>query len=50
MRELAADAIPVAVTYRVRQLYYRRLRQTCTTREVVQAHRADALFDAHRMI
>jgi transposase InsO family protein len=50
--ELAADGIPVAVTCRVlklsRQPYYRWLRNPVTTAEWVQAHRANALYDAHR--
>jgi transposase InsO family protein len=50
--ELAADGIPVAVTCRVlklsRQPYYRWLRNPITTAEWVQAHRANALYDAHR--
>ena len=52
VRELAADGIPVAVTCRVlnlaRQPYYRWLRNPLTSAEWVQAHRANALFDAHR--
>lgn len=52
MKELAADGIPVAVTCRVlklaRQPYYRWLAHPLTTSEVVEAHRANALFDAHR--
>ncbi|KAK1828579.1 hypothetical protein QBC39DRAFT_436336 [Podospora conica] len=50
--ELAADGILVAVAFRVlktaRQPYYRWLAQPVTTAEVVQAYRANALFDAHR--
>jgi transposase InsO family protein len=50
--ELAADGIPVAVTCRVlklaRQPYYRWLANPVTDAEWVQAHRANALFDAHR--
>jgi putative transposase len=50
--ELAADGIPVAVTCRVlklaRQPYYRWLAQPVADAEWVQAHRANALFDAHR--
>jgi len=50
--ELAADGIPVAVACRVlkiaRQPYYRWLAQPVTAAEVVQAYRANALFDAHR--
>ena len=52
MSELAADGIPVAVTCRVlklaRQPYYRWLAEPVTDAEWVQAHRANALFDAHR--
>jgi putative transposase len=52
VRELAADGIPVAVTCRVlqiaRQPYYRWLEQPVTDAEWVAAHRADALFEAHR--
>ena len=52
MKELAADGIPVAVTSRVlelsRQPYYRWLASPVTTGELVQAYRADALFNAHR--
>jgi transposase InsO family protein len=50
--ELAADGIPVAVTCRVlklaRQPYYRWLRDPVTPGEILEAYRADALFDAHR--
>ena len=52
MSELAADGIPVAVTCRVlklsRQPYYRWVRHPVTDAELAQAHRANALFDAHR--
>jgi transposase InsO family protein len=52
VRELAADGIPVAVTCRVlkiaRQPYYRWLAGPVTDAEWVAAHRANALFDAHR--
>ena len=52
MSELAADGIPVAVACRVlklaRQPYYRWLADPVTDAEWVQAHRANALFDAHR--
>ena len=52
MKELAADGIPVAVTCRVlklaRQPYYRWLDDPVTTAEYAEAHRANALFDAHR--
>ena len=51
MNELAADGIPVAVTCRVlklaRQPYYRWLANPITDAEVVEAYRANALFDAH---
>lgn len=52
MRELAADGIPVAVACRVlklsRQPYYRWLANPVTASDLVEAYRADALFDAHR--
>ena len=52
MSELAADGIPVAVSLRVlklsRQPYYRWLATPVTDAELVEAHRANALFDAHR--
>lgn len=52
MRELAADGVPVAVTCRVlklsRQPYYRWLAQPVSDAELEAAHRANALFDAHR--
>ena len=52
MKELAADGIPVAVTCRVlklaRQPYYRWLDDLVTTAEYAEAHRANALVDAHR--
>lgn len=52
MSELAADGIAVAVTCRVlklaRQPYYRWLQQPVTETELVEAHRANVLFDAHR--
>lgn len=51
MKELAADGIPVAVTCRVlklsRQPYYRWLAAPVTDAELVEAYRANALFDAH---
>lgn len=51
MSELAADGIPVAVTCRVlklaRQPYYRWLANPVTESELVEAYRANALFDAH---
>jgi len=50
--ELAAAGIPVTVTCRVlklsRQPYYRWLANPITTSEVVEAYRANAIFDAHR--
>ena len=52
MSELAAAGIPVTVTCRVlklsRQPYYRWLANPITDSEVVEAYRANALFDAHR--
>jgi putative transposase len=52
VKELAADGIPVAVTCRVlklaRQPYYRWLANPVTDAEYLEAHRANALFDAHR--
>ena len=52
MTELAADGVPVAVTCRVlklaRQPYSRWLANPVTNTEVVEAYRANALFDAHR--
>ena len=52
MTELAAMGIPVTVTCRVlklsRQPYYRWLANPITPSEVVEAYRANALFDAHR--
>ena len=52
MKELADDGIPVAVTCRVlklaRQPYYRWLADPVTDAEYLEAHRANALFDAHR--
>ncbi len=51
MKELAEDRIPVAVTCRVlklaRQPYYRWLLDPIAGSEVVEAYRANALFDAH---
>jgi putative transposase len=50
--ELAADGVPVAVACRVlklaRQPYYRWLAGPVTDAEWIQAHRGNALFDAHR--
>ena len=52
VRELAVDGIAVTVTCRVlkiaRQPYYRWLAAPVTTSERTRAHRANALFDAHR--
>ncbi|OYN74165.1 IS3 family transposase [Mycolicibacterium sphagni] len=51
VNELAADGIPVAVTCRVlklaRQPYYRWRAHPITDAELVEAYRANALFDAH---
>lgn len=52
VQDLAADGIPVTVTCRVlkiaRQPYYRWLANPVTDAEYEQAHRANALFNAHR--
>ena len=52
MSELADDGIPVVVSCRVlklaRQPYYRWLKTPVTRRELDEAYRANALFDAHR--
>ena len=52
VRELAVDWIPVTVTCRVlniaRQPYYRWLQSPVTDAEIVEAYRANALFDAHK--
>ncbi len=52
VRELAEDGVPVTVTCRVlniaRQPYYRWLLKPVTDSEWLEAHRADALFNAHR--
>jgi putative transposase len=52
VNELAADGIPVAVTCRVlklaRQPYYRWRANPITDAELVEAYRANALFDAHK--
>lgn len=56
VRELAVQEepirVPVTVTCRVldlcRQQYYRWLKDPVTERELAEAYRADALFDAHR--
>jgi hypothetical protein len=49
--ELAADGIPVVLTCRVltlaRHPYYRWLADPVTDSELVEAYRANALFDAH---
>jgi len=51
VRELAADGIPVAVSCRVlklsRQPYYRWLKSPVSSRELVQAYRANVIRDAH---
>lgn len=51
VRELAADGVPVTVTCRVlkiaRQPYYRWLACPVTDAALVEAYRANALFDAH---
>ncbi|WP_281873125.1 IS3 family transposase, partial [Brachybacterium paraconglomeratum] len=51
VNELAGDGIPVAVPLRVlklsRQPYYRWRKQQVTESELVEAYRANALFDAH---
>ncbi|MFK4791669.1 IS3 family transposase [Microbacterium sp. ZW T5_56] len=52
MTELADAGIPVTVTCRVlklsRQPYYRWLANPITASEIVEAYRANALFDAHQ--
>ena len=52
MSELAGDGVPAAVSLRVlklsRQPYYRWRKQQVTEPELVEAYRANALFDAHR--
>ena len=52
MTQLATEGIAVALTCRVlklcRQQYYRWLAQPVTPAEWDQAHRANALLDAHR--
>lgn len=52
MSELAADGIAVAVSCRVREIarqpHYRWLNNPVTDAQRVEAHRANALFDAHR--
>lgn len=51
--ELADDGIPVVVSCRALKLarkpYYRWLRNPVTRRELDEAYRANALFDAHRV-
>jgi putative transposase len=51
VNELAADGIPVAVTCRVlklaRQPYYRWRANPIADAEIIEAYRANALFDAH---
>ena len=51
VHDLAADGIPVTMTCRVlkiaRQPYYRWLAHPVTNAELLEAHRANALFDAH---
>ena len=52
VQDLAEDGIPVTVTCRVlkiaRQPYYRWLKEPVTAAEYEEAHRANALFDAHK--
>jgi putative transposase len=52
VKELAGDGIPVTVACGVLKLarapYYRWLAHPVTDAELVEAHRANALFDAHR--
>ena len=52
MSVLAVDGIPVVVACRVlklaRQPHYRWLAESVTAAEWIEAHRANALFDAHR--
>lgn len=52
MKELAGDGVPVTVACRVlklaRQPYYRWLEDPVTPAELTEAHRAHALFTAHR--
>ncbi len=51
MRELAEDGIPVSVSLRVLKLsrapYYRWLKRPVSEAELLEAYRANALFDAH---
>ncbi len=50
--ELAVGGIPITVSCRVlklaRQPYYRWLKRPVAQAEWAEAHRANALFDAHR--
>lgn len=52
VQDLAEDGVPVTVTCRVlniaRQPYYRWLANPVTDTELVEAYRANALFDAHK--
>ena len=52
VRELAVDGVPVAVTCRVLKItrapYYRWLRDPVSALQWLQAHRTNALVDAHR--
>lgn len=52
VRDLAVEGIPVTVACRVltlcRQQYYRWLDSPITDAELIEAYRANALFDAHR--
>jgi hypothetical protein len=52
VKELAADGVPVTVTCRVlklaRQPCYRWLDHPVTEAVLEEAHRANALYDAHR--
>lgn len=52
VRELAVDGVSVTVTCRVlkiaRQPYYRWLAEPVTAPQILQAHRMNALVDAHR--
>lgn len=52
MKELAADGIPIVVSLRVLTLsrapYYRWLKSPVSEAELVEAYRANALFDAHQ--
>ncbi len=52
VKELASDGVPVTVTCPVltlaHQPYYRWLDTPITEPELIEAYRANALFDAHR--